>query len=126
MISSGIYQLLIRLSGTRHIRVGKLDRIEFRKGYYIYTGSARKNLFQRLRRHFQSEKKLFWHIDYLLKYGEIVAFYYEKYAPNLECGLNRQTHARLTGASFIPGFGCSDCECDSHLIYIPDCTNLCL
>lgn len=123
MISTGIYQLLIRLSGARSIKVGELGRIDFQKGYYIYTGSARKNLFQRLRRHFQSEKKLFWHIDYLLGQGEIVAFYYEKYAPGLECGLNRQTHKKLTDASFIPGFGCSDCKCEAHLIYTPHPTN---
>jgi Uri superfamily endonuclease len=30
----------------------------------------------------------------------------------------------LADASFIPGFGCSDCKCEAHLIYLPHPTNL--
>ena len=124
MISSGIYQLVIRLTSARTIKTGRLGGIRFQQGYYIYTGSAKKNLFQRLRRHFQKEKKFFWHIDYLLRYGEIVAFYYEKYMPGGECTLNLRTYQESAGAAFVPGFGCSDCRCESHLIYIPDPVNL--
>jgi len=43
----------------------------FPKGYYCYTGSARgsgsTNLKHRIGRHLKKEKRMFWHIDYVLK-----------------------------------------------------------
>ena len=66
MIIPGIYQLRIRLRQPKVIRVGALGRHHFPVGWYIYTGSARSGLVQRIRRHLRQDKRKHWHIDYLL------------------------------------------------------------
>jgi len=65
------YILEIWLERGETIRIGKLGRFHFPRGSYLYVGSARRNLRQRIERHLREEKKRFWHIDYLLPYGSI-------------------------------------------------------
>lgn len=65
------YILVIHLAEVRNIRIGKLGEFLFSKGYYLYVGSAKRNLMKRIERHLRKEKKRFWHIDYLLPYGVI-------------------------------------------------------
>ena len=62
----GTYVLLIELATAATIQVGRLGMLAFAKGYYAYVGSALGGLEQRIDRHLRTEKKLFWHIDYLL------------------------------------------------------------
>ena len=62
----GSYLLIIKLQDDKKILVGKLGKIAFKKGYYVYVGSAMNGLEQRLQRHLRSQKKFHWHIDYLL------------------------------------------------------------
>ena len=77
---------------SEKLDIGHLHNMhKYRKGYYVYIGSAMNSLVPRLNRHLSDEKKMHWHIDYLLK--------------SPDCGEE------------IPGFGCSDCSCSSHLIY---------
>ncbi len=118
MIKSGVYQLLIEVPSRMNIMIGNLGRIKFRPGFYIYTGSARNILPQRLGRHFKREKSNFWHIDYLLQQAEIMAYNFEPYALGLECRLNILTKEQYPQSRYIPGFGSSDCKCPSHLIYL--------
>ncbi|HEQ99847.1 MAG TPA: GIY-YIG nuclease family protein [candidate division Zixibacteria bacterium] len=118
MINSGIYQLLIELPEAETIAVGSLGEIFFAEGLYIYTGSAEKNLRERIARHFRKEKAFHWHIDYLLKYGEITAYSLQPYEPGLECSTNLDSLSSYRDAKSISGFGSSDCDCDSHLIFI--------
>ena len=40
--------------------------MSFKKGCYGYMGSALNGLEQRVRRHLSTQKKLHWHVDYLL------------------------------------------------------------
>ena len=108
------YQIHISLKKNIEINIGKLGVFSFLRGLYVYTGSAKKNIDQRIKRHFSQNKKFFWHIDYFLgnKYTEIVKI--EK--KNIfECDLNKITK----GKSIVNGFGSSDCtkNCKSHLIY---------
>ncbi len=65
----GIYFLLIKLAISKEIVIGKLGSMQFRKGYYIYVGSAMGNggLRARVGRHLSGQKKMHWHIDYLLE-----------------------------------------------------------
>ncbi len=65
------YILQIYLDRDRNIRIGKLGEFLFPKGYYLYVGSAKRNLRKRIKRHLRKEKKKFWHIDYLLSYGTV-------------------------------------------------------
>lgn len=118
MIPSGVYQLLICLEHGKTLKIGGLGQRLFGKGWYIYTGSAKKNFMQRLLRHHCKSKKYRWHIDYLLGKGEIVAYDYIPHRDGLECELHNQTLKHIDHGSEISGFGCSDCNCRSHLIYI--------
>jgi Uri superfamily endonuclease len=106
------YQLHILLERDVRIAVGRLGSFDFPAGCYVYTGSAKKNLEARVRRHCSRDKKLRWHIDYLLA---------SPHARILRVGLSAEEECSLnqavTGTVLIPGFGASDCVrgCGSHL-----------
>jgi Uri superfamily endonuclease len=41
----GCYCLIIKLNNDRTVKIGKkLGKIEFKKGYYVYVGSAMNSL----------------------------------------------------------------------------------
>ena len=109
----GCYCLVIKLQNGKKIRVGKKLEIDFDKGYYVYVGSAMNSLESRLKRHLSSTKKLHWHIDYLLKHGEIVEIIYNL-DKKVECELSQKLSENN---EYIQDFGCSDCLCESHLYY---------
>ncbi|HID46778.1 MAG TPA: GIY-YIG nuclease family protein [Chromatiaceae bacterium] len=106
------YQLHIRLHQNIQIVAGALGSCNFVAGDYVYTGSAKRNLAARIRRHLAEEKKLRWHIDYLLAHpaAEIVSV---ETSAIPECQWNQQ----LPGVVPVRGFGASDCHrhCGSHL-----------
>ncbi len=58
------YVLVIEKAGSSRVQIGK-KRILMENGIYLYVGSAKKGLAQRLARHARKEKKRFWHIDYV-------------------------------------------------------------
>lgn len=53
----GVYQLVIRMRRPAVITVGALGRCRFPAGWYVYTGSARNGLEQRIRWHLRQEKR---------------------------------------------------------------------
>lgn len=63
--------------------------MEFKKGYYVYIGSAMNNLESRVKRHLSKSKKLHWHIDYLLKHSQIVEVIYNL-DKKVECNLSKE------------------------------------
>jgi sugar fermentation stimulation protein A len=110
---SGSYIVILRLRESSTISIGGLGDIRFRKGYYLYVGSARKNLSSRVERHRRRRKKLFWHIDFLRAVAE---FHYAvpfRTQDILECAIARAVSE--IAAWEIPRFGSSDCLCSSHL-----------
>jgi len=111
------YVLILRLEKGSRVRVGRLGEVKFKPGYYYYVGSAKKGN-SRICRHFRREKKMRWHIDYL----SVVA------TPLLAYILNKEEcdTAKKLSKSFeaIPGFGCSDCSCKTHLFYSKEFTEL--
>ena len=109
----GCYCLTIHLNNTKTIKVGRLGKINFKKGYYVYVGSAMNSLESRLKRHLSEDKKLHWHIDYLLKKAEITCIIYNE-NKKVECELSQFLKTKTDG---VKNFGCSDCECESHLYY---------
>jgi Uri superfamily endonuclease len=115
----GIYVLIIRVAKDTNVNTGALNRIAFQKGLYEYVGSAQTNLEQRIKRHLRKEKRLFWHIDYLLanEAAKITQVLYKKANKTEECKT-----AKIIGERGKPiaGFGCSDCRCQSHLFRIGD------
>jgi len=114
--SGGVYIGLFRLARPRRIRVGRLGVIAFTPGLYAYVGSARQHLKARLDRHARRHKRLRWHIDYLSVRSEMIGALALPGGKERECQLAQ----RLTdiGAEPVPGFGCSDCRCRSHLFWI--------
>lgn len=110
----GCYCLIIRLDEDCEIKIGKLGKIYFKKGHYVYVGSAMNSLESRINRHLNEEKKLHWHIDYLLKESEISDVIYNVSTKKVECELSQYLSNKTTS---IKGFGCSDCMCESHLYY---------
>lgn len=110
----GSYLLVLEVDRVRHITIGRLGSIEFKPGYYAYAGSALNNLERRIERHYRSEKKLFWHIDYLLENAMILKDYKIESPHKLECAFARSLSRKMEP---VPGFGCSDCSCRSHLYF---------
>ena len=109
----GCYCLIIKVEENKNLKIGKKLKVEFKKGYYVYIGSAMNGLESRVKRHLSKSKKLHWHIDYLLKYSQIIEVIYN-IDQKVECELSKELSKRN---EYIQDFGCSDCECDSHLYY---------
>lgn len=108
------YQIHISITENINITVGKLGTFQFPAGTYIYTGSARKNMAARIRRHLSQSKTLKWHIDYLLTHPCVHIVDVKRFCED-ECDVNQHT----MGDILIPRFGSSDCKngCGSHLKY---------
>jgi Uri superfamily endonuclease len=113
----GIYVLIIQVSGDINVDVGALGGTAFAKGLYAYVGSAQTNMEQRIKRHLRREKRKFWHIDYLLDNpaAEIIQVLFKKADKAEECKTAKAIGER---SKPIAGFGCSDCNCKSHLFRI--------
>ena len=111
----GTYCLVVELDNEKSIKIGKkLGKISFKEGYYVYVGSAMNSLAARINRHLSDEKKLHWHIDYLLKNASVTDVIYTESTKKIECELSQYLSTKTIG---IEGFGCSDCKCESHLYY---------
>ena len=109
----GCYCLIIELNENKKLKIGSRLKIDFKKGYYVYIGSAMNNLKSRVKRHLSNEKKLRWHVDYLLKHSEITEVIYNV-DKKVECDLSKEMSKNN---EYIQDFGCSDCDCESHLYY---------
>ena len=106
------YQLFIHVKYNITVEIGRLGTFDFPAGFYVYTGSAKRGMENRLARHLSTEKKLRWHIDYVLNHPDVSIHKIEKFVEP-ECQVNAQTDGEI----LVPGFGASDCRaaCGSHL-----------
>jgi sugar fermentation stimulation protein A len=109
----GSYLVLLRLNRARDITVGRLGRVRFREGFYIYVGSAMANLSRRIARHKRLRKRVHWHIDRLRLHARFVEALVVRSPERLECDLSLAIQGIASWS--VPGFGCSDCRCRSHL-----------
>ncbi|NPA25111.1 MAG: GIY-YIG nuclease family protein [Deltaproteobacteria bacterium] len=114
------YQLSLEVFEAVTLQIGRLGSFTFRPGDYLYSGSARRGLKNRIDRHLRRKKKLRWHIDYLL-HSPAVEIYRVLISTRPECELVQKGG----GVVVVPGFGASDCRsgCGSHLrmVTVPDC-----
>jgi len=108
----GSYLIVIKLEDNKKLKVGKLGKIDFRKGYYVYVGSAMNGLEKRIQRHLRTQKKIHWHIDYFLSQAKIINVFFKLSNNKQECKIAKSLGEKL---SAISGFGCSDCTCKAHL-----------
>ncbi len=113
-VKKGSYVLLMELRRPQEMTIGKLGPIRFRKGFYYYVGSAMNGLDARVDRHRRNEKRMHWHIDYLLREAEIKDVLRIESRKRLECIIAGRLSEKLDS---VRGFGCSDCGCRSHLFY---------
>ena len=113
----GVYCLILHVVKNVRIKVGALGLIKFKRGIYVYVGSAQNGIDNRIKRHLKKVKRRYWHIDYLVanKYVRIEKVVYKEAPKDEECRI----------ASFlnlfcepVKGFGCSDCKCISHLFWL--------
>lgn len=125
--NSGIYILELHSKTNFNFDHKKFGKLKLPAGYYYYIGSAQKNLAQRITRHFRKNKKLHWHIDYLIKKRSIKlinAYLLENYGKEGECKLVRDLQTEFGLKSIIKNFGNSDCRnCESHLLYSEESIN---
>jgi Uri superfamily endonuclease len=121
----GVYSILLQILKDLTLEVGSLGSMSFLEGFYVYTGSAMGSggISARISRHLRSEKKVFWHIDYLIGTQSIKVFalFSAESKRKLECNVNKSIVSNLD-ASIVSGFGSSDCltVCGGHLLFMRD------
>jgi Uri superfamily endonuclease len=113
---SGSYILIVRLRKVTPLEPGSLGKRLFSAGYYAYVGSAMGGLKPRLRRHLSKNKIPRWHIDYLTKKGAVTSITVLESAVRVECNIAKALESQFAS---VAGFGCSDCDCSSHLFFAP-------
>ncbi|HTY90287.1 MAG TPA: GIY-YIG nuclease family protein [Methanocella sp.] len=118
-IDKGTYTLVMFLKEPMRLKIGALGELYFNEGYYAYTGSALgSGGFVRVKRHRAvasgKNRTKQWHIDYLLPHVEVVDVVT---SPRPECSVAGSIDQFLAR---VPGFGCSDCRCPTHLHYAED------
>jgi sugar fermentation stimulation protein A len=119
-LNSGSYQIILEVRKDTDISIGALGIITFIKGYYVYTGSAMKNLSQRVERHRQKHKKIRWHIDFLLDNDNVEILDIKIFPSEIkeECERNQKLLNMKDSKIIAKRFGSSDCKvCPSHLVY---------
>ena len=112
---------MVKISHPLGVTVGKLGTIDFKIGSYAYVGSALGGLEARVGRHAREEKRMHWHVDYLLVRAPIVDVIYGEGDERKECVVARGLAERFQS---VRGFGASDCGCESHLFYSKDLDEL--
>jgi len=116
---AGTYALVMRLARTTTLPVGRLGPVTFNAGYYVYTGSAfgPGGLAARVGHHLRPPEKCHWHIDYLRRFAEIHEVWYTIHPEKHECCWANIFHNTRGAGIMAPGFGASDCRCNTHLLY---------
>ncbi len=120
--AKGTYVLVTELARQESIIVGKLGSFACSRGYYVYVGSALGSggLAARLARHQRRQKRLHWHIDYLLQHAKIIKIGSLASPTRLECEWARAISSLPRAQVLLPRFGASDCRCSAHLIYFAE------
>jgi sugar fermentation stimulation protein A len=109
----GSYLLILNVKRDRKIHVGKLGKVHFRKGFYVYVGSGMANLSRRMERHRHLRKRSHWHIDALRAVAEFRSALALRSSDRLECEV-AEAVSGIAGWS-VPRFGSTDCSCETHL-----------
>ena len=115
----GTYAIIMELISDKIISVGKLGKINFKKGYYLYVGSGQNSLETRVARHLRKRKKKFWHIDYLLSQWEArIKEVWIAEDRRIECLAARKILEEINTPLVAKKFGSRDCGCQAHLFYL--------
>jgi len=112
----GSYFLVIKVERDKSVRT-KRREFPLKAGYYVYVGSAMNSLGKRVERHFKKDKKLHWHIDFLLKESELLRAYLIPSDTKIEEKLSREVSKF---GKPVKRFGASDLKINSNLYYFKD------
>jgi len=110
-VTKGSYILILYLPEDYKISIGRLGKLVFSKGYYIYVGSAMNSLLGRLKHHLTSKRK-HWHIDYLKEKAKMIAIFAIISNKKLESKVSK-----ILSGKPIKNFGSTDTNDYSHLFY---------
>ena len=115
----GSYLLMLKLPTDKEIRVGRLGCLEFKRGWYMYAGSAfgPGGLAARLRHHLGPVHKRHWHIDYFRAHAMAIEVWMALGPPSREHAWAALLSKAPWAGKWVRGFGCSDCRCPSHLFH---------
>lgn len=114
----GAYCLIIYLPKSATIRVGSLGSHKFEAGTYVYIGSALGGIEQRIRRHRSKDKKVRWHVDYLLAKARIITtISLPSSSDEMECRAAEVLSGCEGATTPVARFGASDCHCPAHLLF---------
>ncbi|MFC7074943.1 GIY-YIG nuclease family protein [Haloarcula halophila] len=120
-MAGGTYTLVLERSEGATIEVGALGRRQFPAGWYAYTGSALgSGGFGRIDRHRAvaagENDTRHWHVDYLLGDPATTVDTVVTTEAAVECAVaGRIGDPTADGFGGVTGFGCSDCDCPTHL-----------
>jgi len=120
-IPKGTYVLILELKTFYRLSVGKLGTFDFPTGWYAYAGHAfgPGGLAARIGHHLRGTGRPHWHMDYLNSKGCIREVWY---GIGQWFDEHRWTAClrAMPGAGMVaPGFGSSDCSCETHLVHFP-------
>ena len=115
----GTYALILFCFREKRVQIGKLGRLQLRRGFYVYVGSALGpgGVRARVAHHQKDSQRPHWHIDYLGPQTRLDRIWYSHDRVRREHQWARVVSA-LRGASVpVAGFGSSDCHCMTHLFF---------
>ena len=118
---TGTYVLLMPCDRGHEVVAGRRAAFSLRPGCYLYVGSARGpgGLAARLRHHLRPAERPHWHIDYLRAALTPNQIWLDDSGEGLECRWARALAGAPGTLIASPGFGSSDCDCPSHLLFRP-------
>ena len=115
----GTYVVGAHCAQAGEVVIGSLGMLRYQPGFYYYVGSAfgPGGLRARLRHHLQPAGKCHWHYDYLKSRVTVASVWVTSEADRVE-----HEWAGLLAGGFattipLPGFGASDCQCQTHLYH---------
>lgn len=111
------YLLVVKATSNTRIAVGRLEDTEFKRGLYLYIGSAKRGLDKRIARHLIKQKKLYWHIDYILSSEQISVLEVWTKEANEECAIAHMVSNIPETEIVRNGIGSSDCKCFTHFYF---------
>ena len=119
--NSGAYQLVIRLPRRIEIEAGSLGTQQLKAGTYVYVGSAKRGLRQRVGRHRrladEKQGRCHWHVDRLLMHPDSRLVRIETFAAGDESSLSHALADQPGVTVPVAHFGATDCQhgCKAHL-----------
>ena len=115
----GSYVIVLTATDKKPLRIGKLGLFALLPGQYFYVGSAHGpgGIRSRVKHHLKISSKPHWHLDYLRPYCTVSAVWYSYSGDTLEHRWADALAALESLSRPMNGFGSSDCQCPSHLLY---------